>query len=280
MTNPLLAPFLNSEGKATLWPAKKPKQELLLQYLVTKFESNRAYSEKEVNEVLNAWHIFNDWSLLRRELYDKGYFNRDNDGTNYRLAKDFKNQFDLLCEEILKIEKPDNRQFVIGISGFGGSGKSTLAEKLKNVLNDTQVVSMDAFGIDRLSMRSEDWSSFDRNRVVAQVLQPAQDGESIIYDEYDWDQNKITGKLSVQPSRYLIVEGCSCLHPDLLPYYDFTVWIDCPLEVATERGMERDKKWGYNSEKEWRNIWMPNERDFLEKYHPDKISDYTYIYTK
>jgi hypothetical protein len=79
--------FLDREGRAIAWPAKKAVRFLLLEYLASKFEADRTYSEKEVNEILKNWHIFSDWSLLRREMYNHGLFDRDLDGTNYRLSK-------------------------------------------------------------------------------------------------------------------------------------------------------------------------------------------------
>jgi hypothetical protein len=52
--------------------------------------------------------------------------------------------------------------------------------------------------------------------------------------------------------------------------------VDCPLEIATKRGMERDRKWGNDYDSEWLTIWKPNEQDFLDKYHPDKLADFIY----
>ena len=55
------------------------------QYLVSRFEPGREYSEREVNELLLGWHTFGDWALLRRLLCDWRYMDRERDGTRYRL---------------------------------------------------------------------------------------------------------------------------------------------------------------------------------------------------
>jgi len=68
---------------------KKPKQGTSLAYLASKFQLDISYSEREVNEILKQWHTFEDWALLRRELYDKGYFDRELDGSNYRLGNKY-----------------------------------------------------------------------------------------------------------------------------------------------------------------------------------------------
>jgi hypothetical protein len=86
MEEKLLKPFLNSEGQVAQWPAKRPKQAVVLEYLASKFEANHSYTETEVNDILKEWHTFEDWALLRRELFDKGYFDRELDGSDYQLA--------------------------------------------------------------------------------------------------------------------------------------------------------------------------------------------------
>lgn len=85
MTESILNRFLDKDGKVTVWPAKPAHKKAVLTYLATKFEHNRIYTEKEVNEVLNDWHTFADWPLLRRGLVDGGYLSRDKQGYEYKL---------------------------------------------------------------------------------------------------------------------------------------------------------------------------------------------------
>jgi len=61
-------------------------RDAVLAHLATKFEPGAEYSEREVNDVLLRWHTFRDWAMLRRELYDCGYLDRERDGSRYRLA--------------------------------------------------------------------------------------------------------------------------------------------------------------------------------------------------
>ena len=75
--------FLDSEQRLKTWPAKPNKQQLALEYLASKFEASRDYSEKEVNEILNHHHTFGDPALLRRELFMKFFLNRTDDGRRY-----------------------------------------------------------------------------------------------------------------------------------------------------------------------------------------------------
>ncbi len=74
---------LDIDGKLKWWPSKRSKQLLALDYLATKFEVGKVYSEKDVNDLLNQWHTFGDPALLRRELFDDALLNRQQDGTEY-----------------------------------------------------------------------------------------------------------------------------------------------------------------------------------------------------
>lgn len=181
-----------------------------------------------------------------------------------------------LLELIQSLKPPSGRPALVAISGFGGSGKTTLAQQLKDNIQNAEVVTIDDFVLENLCERSDDWACFDRERFCRQVLEPARHGESIWYDVYDFDLHQITDRRSVLSPKFLLLEGCSILHPDLMPYYDLSLWIDCPLEIATERGITRDQARGAPYEKLWRTVWMPNEQDFFTKYQPARLAAYVY----
>lgn len=81
--------YLDQELKLKTWPSRKHrnKQLSVLEYLASKFEAGRDYSEKEVNLILNQNHTFGDPALLRRELYVAGFLDRTPDGGRYWLQK-------------------------------------------------------------------------------------------------------------------------------------------------------------------------------------------------
>ena len=58
--------YLDEEGKFDRMPGKRQKKkvELMLQFLAAQFIDGRKYSEKEVNEILNKHHSFNDPAIL------------------------------------------------------------------------------------------------------------------------------------------------------------------------------------------------------------------------
>ena len=87
MTEPSVKRFLNDQGHVSIWPKKQNDKELVIAFLATKFEFDKSYHEREVNEILKQWHTFNDWPLLRRELFERGYLDRNRSGTNYQRLK-------------------------------------------------------------------------------------------------------------------------------------------------------------------------------------------------
>ena len=85
--NVILRNFLDVNGKLTAFPAKRKMKIYCLFYLAQKFESNKDYTEQEINNVLLDWHALADPATLRRELYDYGFLDRSRDGKIYRLAE-------------------------------------------------------------------------------------------------------------------------------------------------------------------------------------------------
>ena len=85
--NLILRNFLDGNGKLTAFPAKRKMKIYCLFYLAQKFESEKVYTEQEINSVLLDWHTFADPATLRRELYDYRFLDRSRDGKVYRLAQ-------------------------------------------------------------------------------------------------------------------------------------------------------------------------------------------------
>jgi hypothetical protein len=81
--------FLDRQGRVLGWPAKEKDKLRVLEYLATRFEPGRDYTEKEVNAVI-AEHLhpfFKDFVTIRRALYDYQFLNRERDGSRYWRAE-------------------------------------------------------------------------------------------------------------------------------------------------------------------------------------------------
>ncbi|MEL6306690.1 MAG: DUF2087 domain-containing protein [Chloroflexota bacterium] len=85
ITDPLLIKFMDEKACIKDWPPLKHEdsQKAVRTYLASKFEVGKKYTEKEVNALLNQWATFEDWALLRCELFGAKYLNRMKDGSAY-----------------------------------------------------------------------------------------------------------------------------------------------------------------------------------------------------
>lgn len=82
-----ISTFLDDAGKITQIPVPNRTKIPILAYLADKFEEDRIYSEKEVNEIINAWHTFGDYFILRRLLIDYKLLERTQNGEKYWVIK-------------------------------------------------------------------------------------------------------------------------------------------------------------------------------------------------
>lgn len=62
-------------------PRKRAKLIVVLEWLVTFFERDRVYSEREINAILKE--RYDDYVSLRRDLVDMKYLRRDRSGSKY-----------------------------------------------------------------------------------------------------------------------------------------------------------------------------------------------------
>lgn len=79
--------YLDKEGKIKQYPAQEKKKILVVEYLAGKFEEDRIYTEKEVNAIINQWHTFGDYFILRRMLIEYGFMGRKPNGSEYWVIK-------------------------------------------------------------------------------------------------------------------------------------------------------------------------------------------------
>jgi RimJ/RimL family protein N-acetyltransferase len=78
-----LGKLVNQAGQVTRWPTQPKEKTLVIEYLASKFSQDEEYSERDVNELLKEWHTFSDWAMLRRELFERGFLDRDKNGSSY-----------------------------------------------------------------------------------------------------------------------------------------------------------------------------------------------------
>ncbi len=69
------------KGRLNDYPLKEKRRVMILTKLVERFDRNRNYSEREVNEILKE--VYPDYAILRRHLIEYGFLARIPDGSTY-----------------------------------------------------------------------------------------------------------------------------------------------------------------------------------------------------
>ncbi|MAG12475.1 hypothetical protein CL630_01550 [bacterium] len=176
----------------------------------------------------------------------------------------------LILEKISSLKTP----VIIGVSGLGGVGKSTFATSLGEIIH-APIVGVDSFMKDRPTEDYSLWEIMDFPRLEKEVLKPMLANKTTFsYGHFDWEQNGIIGRREIKHQGLLIVEGVGLFRPELKKYLKLTIWVDCPVEEAINRGKKRDREEYQNPQDEyWDTIWKKNDQEYLEAYHPEKTAD-------
>lgn len=162
--------------------------------------------------------------------------------------------------------KKENETFLVAIDGGGGAGKSTLARLLQQSLgSQASVIQADDF-YQLSSRRSTDiGGNWDLRRLEEQVLQPLSQNKPARYERYDWETDRLAETHDIPAGGFVMVEGCYTMMQHLLPYYQFTIWVESPEEVRLQRGIERDVE---EKRHLWEELWMPAEEVYIRTQNP------------
>ena len=75
--------LFDDRGRLQRLPVKRSLQLMSLWGLWMRFDAKRPYREREVNQILTAWHSFGDYCTLRRDLVTQGLMARTADSSVY-----------------------------------------------------------------------------------------------------------------------------------------------------------------------------------------------------
>ncbi|MBI9011550.1 MAG: DUF2087 domain-containing protein [Clostridiales bacterium] len=79
----MLKNFIDADGRIKQWPSKNNLKIEVIKYIASKFEVNRTYTEKEVNEIIMKWHTYNDYFMIRRGMIEYQLLERTRNGSKY-----------------------------------------------------------------------------------------------------------------------------------------------------------------------------------------------------
>lgn len=157
----------------------------------------------------------------------------------------------------------------VAVDGRGGSGKSTFARRLAGGWPKAVVIETDDFyrpAFERADLPHSHGANYDRERLVAEVLEPLASGRAGRYQRYDWDQDQLAEWHDVPEDAVVLVEGVYSTSQLLRKHFGYTIWVDCPYQVRLRRGLERD---GEKMRAMWVEHWMPAEDRYVADERPD-----------
>ncbi|MCM1328456.1 MAG: AAA family ATPase [Ruminococcus sp.] len=162
---------------------------------------------------------------------------------------------------------PKGERLIVGIDGRCAAGKTTLARRLQEEIG-CAVFHMDDFFLrpeQRTAERlAEPGGNADRERFLAEVLQPLKRGRDVIsYRPYDCKTQTFGEKISVKAAAVNVVEGAYCLHPDLWDFYGIRAFLTVSPDERLRRITRRE---GREKAKIFQEKWIPLEEKYFAAF--------------
>lgn len=138
---------------------------------------------------------------------------------------------------------------MIGIAGASGSGKTTLAAELARELDgiyfpiDNYYRDLSHMPFSERGKQNFDDPALIESSLLAEHVAALARGQLIQRPLYDFSTHtRVPGRTeALRGGSFVLVEGLFALYyPELLPLYQFRVYIDTPDEICFERRMKRD----------------------------------------
>lgn len=162
---------------------------------------------------------------------------------------------------------------IVGIDGRCGSGKSYLASLLQETF-DCNVFHMDDFFLPshmRTQKRLEEpGGNVHYERFASEIMIPLMEGKTVTYRPYHCGTGEYGEPVYVQIRKLTIVEGAYCLHPKLIKFYNYKIFLTLDKKVQEERILKRN---GKEKLSDFLNLWIPMEEKYFKAFNIAKQCD-------
>ncbi|MCI5843799.1 MAG: hypothetical protein MR004_09170 [Clostridiales bacterium] len=181
---------------------------------------------------------------------------------SYRVIQDDFARFFELFLRIDRMLRQGKSPLLIAIDGPCAAGKTTLSARLA-ACYDCNVFHTDDFYLrpeQKTPQRlAQPGGNMDRERLAAEVLDPLQRWETVLYRPYSCRTQTVSNGSAIPFRRLNIIEGSYSLHPDLRRYYDLKVVLDIAPDHQWNRLKRRESQ---KSLELFRDRWIPLEQNY------------------
>lgn len=162
-----------------------------------------------------------------------------------------------------RLDKMADKNIIVAVEGGSASGKTTLGSILESRY-DCTVFHTDDFFL-RAEQRTperyaEIGGNIDRERFLAEVLEPLSKGEEVNYKKFNCSTMSLGEKERVIPKRMVIVEGVYSMHPEFEKYYDFSVFLNISPSLQRARILKRNSP---DLAERFFSQWIPLEQEYF-----------------
>ena len=248
------------EGKKNLQTKLQIAEAMIMEHLLP-------FSKEKFISAKNHWEANGFPPIHHSAEYREAYH------PSYRLMQ---TKFLPLLPVLTDIDRRlETETVTVAIEGGSASGKTTCSEFLEQ-LYDCTVFHMDDFFLQKHQRTPERYreigGNIDRERFLAEVLQPLQHRKPILLRKFDCSSMTLTDCGYVTTKKLCVVEGAYSMHPEFSQYYDVSLFLDVPANIRKERILKRN---GKEMAQQFFSLWMPMENIYFEKTNCKARCDYT-----
>lgn len=165
------------------------------------------------------------------------------------------------------------RPLTLAIDGCCAAGKTTLARRLQEKYGCPVFHTDDYFlqAHQRTPQRlAQPGGNIDRERFLQEVLLPLSRGEDVTFRRFDCSSMSLQAPTTVPYAPFQIIEGSYSLHPDLAPYYTYSVFLRISPEAQRQRLLRRCPP---EKAQHFFDRWIPLEQLYFRQLRPDTRCD-------
>lgn len=255
------------------------KKELFWNYMniaeTLVMENQFSFSKEEWDNYVSDYKMHDVTAVHHSEQY------RKNEQPAYRLIHTKYIKLLPILEKLVSLSNnhvsvTDNVH-IITIDGRAGAGKSTVAQLLSHILH-APTIEMDDFFLPpdlRTNSRLKECAgNVHYERFCEEVLPCLKETLPFSYRRFDCQRMDYHGKKEISSSKWRIVEGSYCMHPNFGNYMDFAIFCDISSEEQLSRIRLRN---GEAMLKRFVDVWIPMEEQYFETENIRKRCDIVLI---